>query len=328
MENKKANGYTYSKQWFEFTFENPDKITPAHTALYLWTVELNNRLGWKEKFGLPTDYSMLAIGIRNRRTYYKALNDLVEWGFVEMLTKSKNQHTASIIALSSACVKNAQASPRHIHKQVPGTAPIDKHIKQEETIKTNINPKEADSNFLIFDFQEEYKIANGITYVLKEEDYSAARQLSEIYKNETGITDEEELRTSLKEYFKVVIRHPEDFHRTRMDLSYLVKNINRINNSLQNGSKGTGVTIAQLANLISKKDFSSENIPSMINIIKSPPSIEEVIKHFEEVGSTKVKAEKFYDSCAYVKQWKDNAGFSFVEKWKDYATNYINNKKQ
>jgi hypothetical protein len=58
----------------------------------------------------------------------------------------------------------------------------------------------------------------------------------------------------------------------------------------------------------------------------SVPSVHDFIKYFEENGSTQVKAEKFYDSCAYIKKWKDKAGFSFIETWKEYATNYI--KKQ
>jgi hypothetical protein len=41
MERK--NGYIFTKQWFEFTLENPDKIAPVHTAFYLWAVELNNK---------------------------------------------------------------------------------------------------------------------------------------------------------------------------------------------------------------------------------------------------------------------------------------------
>jgi hypothetical protein len=264
---------------------------------------------------------MLAIGIKNRRTYYKALNDLVEWGFIEMLTKSTNQHTASIIALSSACVKNAQASPRHIHKQVPGTAPIDKLLKQEETIKTNINPKEADSNFLIFDFQEEYKNANNITYVLKEEDYSAARQLSEIYKKETGITDEAELRTSLQEYFKAVIRHPDNFHRTRMDLSYLVKNINKINNGLQNVNSNHPATLSELRDIFNRPIKVQESpflkpVPERLK----PPTQEEFFQFFNENGYTKESAENTYWHFNRINWIKE--GIDFINDWQFIVEKY------
>lgn len=127
MDGKK-DGYSLSRQWFDFAFENPEKVTPTHGILWFWLIELNNRLGWKEKFGLPTAYSMDAIGVSNYRTYKKAMDDLIKWGFVILIAKAKNQHTASIVAL----VKNTKAIQKHCR----GTASIDKHNK---TIKTGIN---------------------------------------------------------------------------------------------------------------------------------------------------------------------------------------------
>ena len=323
MDNNKANGYIFTKQWFEFVDENPEKIKPTHAALWHYLVELNNKLKWKEKFGVPTDYTMRMIGVKNYKTYKNTLNDLIKWGFIQMVTKSSNQYNASVIALVKFTKPNTKASP----KQVQSTVDIDKQYKPLETSINSLNPKKADSNFLIFDFQEEYKNANGITYVLKEEDYSAARQLSEIYRKETGITDQEELRTSLKEYFKTVIQHPDNFHRTRMTLAYLVKNINVINNTLTNGKHGA--TWQELKNIFKHPNkLWEKQESSFLNVSESlsAPSAEQVIKYFEENGSTKIEAEKFFDACAYLKKWKDNAGFSFIEKWKDYATNYI--KKQ
>src|ERR1035437_3755782 len=127
MDGKK-DGYSLRRQWFDFVFEYPEKVTPTHGILWCWLIELNNRLGWKEKFGLPTTYSMDAIGVSIYRTYKKAMDDLIKWGFVKLIAKVKNQHTASIVAL----VKNTKAIPKHCR----GTASIDKHNK---TIKTGIN---------------------------------------------------------------------------------------------------------------------------------------------------------------------------------------------
>lgn len=118
--------YKLSRSWFDFAFENPDMIAPIHTAIYFFAIEHCNRLGWKEKFGFPTSMAMDAIGVKNYKTYIKALNELVEWGFITMVEKSKNQYSANIVAL----VKNTKAttkaldkaSLKHISKQLPKQA--------------------------------------------------------------------------------------------------------------------------------------------------------------------------------------------------------------
>ena len=99
--SKELNSYDLSRIWFNFCFSNPDKIVPNHSALYFFCIEHCNRLGWKEKFGLPTEMAKEAIGIRSYNTYIKTLTDLVAWGFIILLEKSKNQYSANIIALSN-----------------------------------------------------------------------------------------------------------------------------------------------------------------------------------------------------------------------------------
>ena len=141
-DNNRLTGYDLSRQWFDFAFDNPDKVTPVHAALYFFTMELNNRLGWKEKFGLPTYHAMEAIGVKAYNTYKKAFNDLVKWGFIRLIEKSKNQHKANIIALSNfdrpteSALSNFdkalnllyQKNAKHVTKQVESTVVIDKPI--------------------------------------------------------------------------------------------------------------------------------------------------------------------------------------------------------
>jgi len=95
------NGYELSRNWFDWSFENPEKISPNHSALYFFAIEHCNRLGWREKFGFPTEMAKDAIGIKSYNTYIKTLNDLVEWGFIKMIERSKNQYSSNIIALSN-----------------------------------------------------------------------------------------------------------------------------------------------------------------------------------------------------------------------------------
>src|ERR1035437_977654 len=106
-------GYDLSKQWFDFTRSNPEKIRPHHTALYFYCIDQCNRLGWAEKFGLPTDLTQKTTGISDYRMYVRTLNELIEWGFLELLQKSTNQYTCNIIALVKNVKATSKASPKH-----------------------------------------------------------------------------------------------------------------------------------------------------------------------------------------------------------------------
>ncbi len=99
MRKIEKDGYSLSRQWFDFVENNPGTITPAHAALWFWLIELNNRLKWVKEFGVPTDRTLKMIGTKSFNTYKKIMTDLIEWGFVKQLSKSKNQHTANIYSL-------------------------------------------------------------------------------------------------------------------------------------------------------------------------------------------------------------------------------------
>lgn len=106
------SGYELSRIFIDFSFENPTIIKPNHYALYFFSIEHCNRLGWKEKFGLPTTMTMEAIGIRSYNTYIKTLNELVDYGFFELIERSKNQYSSNVIALS----KNDKALDKALDK--------------------------------------------------------------------------------------------------------------------------------------------------------------------------------------------------------------------
>ena len=95
------NVYELSRNFWDWAFENPDKIKPNHSAMYFFAIEHCNRLGWKEKFGFPTAMAMEAIGIKSYNTFINTLKELVDFGFIQMVEKSKNQYSANIIALSN-----------------------------------------------------------------------------------------------------------------------------------------------------------------------------------------------------------------------------------
>ena len=126
---EKLTSYELSRNWFDWCFENPERISPNHTAMYFFIIEHCNRLGWKAKFGLPSTMVKDAIGIKSYNTYIKTLNDLVEWDFVKIIEKSKNQYSSNIVALS----KNVKATNKALDKA------LIKHVtkQSESTVQSN-----------------------------------------------------------------------------------------------------------------------------------------------------------------------------------------------
>lgn len=130
------DGYSLSRDFWNFSFENPEKIKPTHIAIYFFAVEHCNRLGWKEKFGLPTSMVLDAIGIKSYSVYKKCFDELVEWEFFIAIEYSKNQYSSNIIALKEndkaldkaldkAMVKHVS---KHDQPKDESIVSIDKHI--------------------------------------------------------------------------------------------------------------------------------------------------------------------------------------------------------
>ena len=141
---KKPNSYELSRAWFDFCFENPEKIKPNHTAVYFFAIEHCNRLAWKEKFGFPSSMAMEAVGIKSYNTYIKTLHDLVEWGFIFMVQRSKNQYSSNIISLTYALSKNNKALEKalikHATKQSEST--VQSTVQSIDSINKQYNNKQ------------------------------------------------------------------------------------------------------------------------------------------------------------------------------------------
>lgn len=120
MSDEITSGYTLTRQWFDFAFENPDLVSTNETALYCWLVELNNRLGWVNKFGITSKECMNACGFNTYPPYRKSLKNLIDLGFVKLVKKSANQFQCNIISLpkinKNALSKNNKALDSAISK--------------------------------------------------------------------------------------------------------------------------------------------------------------------------------------------------------------------
>lgn len=119
------NSYELSRKFFDWCFENPEKVNTNHVAIYFFAIEHCNRLGWRDKFGYPTQMVMDAVGIKKHQTYIKYFNELCEFGFFKLIQKSQNQYSANIISLQVAMPKNGKALDKAI---------INHTAKQTQTI--------------------------------------------------------------------------------------------------------------------------------------------------------------------------------------------------
>jgi len=150
------NSYDLSRNFCNWAFDNPDKVKPIHYAIYFFAIEHCNRLGWKDKFGLPSQMVMEAIGVKNWRTYSAGLNELVDFGFVEMVEISKNQYSSNIIAI----VKNTKASTKALDKA------LQKHSTKHSQSTVSINKQETNKQETIE--QRKLKFADSLKPYLEE----------------------------------------------------------------------------------------------------------------------------------------------------------------
>jgi len=147
------NGYNLIRDWYNFKFENPSKVKAIHSDFYCYLIDRWNRLGQKNEFGLPTSVTMESLGIGSYNTYKKTLNDLIDFGFIKVVSESKNQHQSKVIALS----KNDKATDKALdeaNNKALDKAP-DTIIKQKnkETKEQTIAPTKVDAVELI-DFEK------------------------------------------------------------------------------------------------------------------------------------------------------------------------------
>jgi hypothetical protein len=146
------NGYELARTWFDFAFDNRE-CKVQHTALFMWIIELNNRLGWKSEFGLPMQATMEGLSIGNKSTYSNTLRDLEKWGFIKVVQEARNQYQACVIklcryenepALSTALdttlirhsiQQSTDIDPGTEYSSVPIDKPRNKETKKQEDVE-------------------------------------------------------------------------------------------------------------------------------------------------------------------------------------------------
>ena len=171
--------YKLYRNFWDFAFANPDKIKPNHCAIFSFAIEQCNRLGWKSKFGLPTSMVLEATGIKSYSVYKKTFNELVDFGFIEVIEYSKNQYSSNIIALKEnyKALDKAldKALTKHLSKQDESTCESNDSIDKQLYQFTNL-PNYKQTNGAC----EEIKIDDFINFEKKEKEKSSAQKEKEI----------------------------------------------------------------------------------------------------------------------------------------------------
>lgn len=260
----KPNGYILSRNWFNFSFEKKEAKV-QHTALYMWVVELNNRLGWKEEFQLPTIDTMEGLSIGNKNTYISTLNDLVEWKFIQIVKASKNQYQATVIklcydksatalvtALDTALQQHSTQHSDSIGDGIDtGSDPIDKQVNNE-TEKPN-KPKtnkrssssadEVNTNDYLKVYNDFLEKKIGASEHFSVAGRTALKKIRQYLEAQVKIKhprmEGEELESQTLaafNYLFVNFDKWDNFHKGQIKLQQIESNLLNIINSIKNGN--------------------------------------------------------------------------------------------
>jgi len=113
------NIYSLINNWYNFVGDNGGKIKIQHHAVYFYAIFVCNKNGWAKEFIFPSESGLTFTSVRTYKTYISALNDLVAFGFLNLINKSKNQHSANIVALVDFTKATTKASTKALYNAEP-----------------------------------------------------------------------------------------------------------------------------------------------------------------------------------------------------------------
>lgn len=171
------NGYNLIRDWYNYKFENPSRVKASHSDFYCYLIDRWNRLGQKNEFGLPTSVTMEALGIGSYNSYKKTLQDLIDFGFIKLVTESKNQYQSKVIALS----KNDKASDKALdeaHNKAPDKATDTIYKQKNKRTNEDADAISIDKFILWFnDMKFKYKKVEGKFKTLSKTDLNNLKSL-------------------------------------------------------------------------------------------------------------------------------------------------------
>lgn len=154
-------GYLLTKAFYAEVEQNETMqlgVTAHHHSLYTWICELRNR-STGEVLDLPIRYTMKMAFIGSDKTLKKCIDDLSDWGIIEVLVRGANQYQTTKVKLAVAFLRkhceSTTTAVRQQHKRgvadlrqqydSSATAPrTTKTNKTDKTKKTNNPPETPD----------------------------------------------------------------------------------------------------------------------------------------------------------------------------------------
>lgn len=132
----RINGFDQIKAFYSIVFEQKYEIRPQHVSLYVFLINQNNRNNWVEWFKCPFDLAMAGACIGNKKTYYKCLSDLQDWGLIKY-EKGINDYKAPKIKIEvlNCTSPDTAAVPQSEPLPTPLPTPQDTHIYKPITDK-------------------------------------------------------------------------------------------------------------------------------------------------------------------------------------------------
>lgn len=154
--------YIHQINGFWDRLEHNQDLKPTSITVYLALLQINNRLGWKAKFKAVFGQVLSMTGIANVKTYYSALQELVDGNYITW-EKGPNQYQAASFALPLLYQNLEEHTEKHTEKhteeQGNSTGNIHKTNKPVKTSKlenkkTNVGtfvPPTLDDVILFFE---------------------------------------------------------------------------------------------------------------------------------------------------------------------------------
>jgi hypothetical protein len=126
--NQRINGFHQIKKFYSIVFEQIYDIKPQHVSIYVFLINQNNRNNWVEWFKCPFDLAMAGACIGNKKTYYKCLTDLQEWGFIKY-KKGVNNWKAPLISIE--VLKGTSSDTAIVPQAQPAVQPALQQVVQQ-----------------------------------------------------------------------------------------------------------------------------------------------------------------------------------------------------
>lgn len=188
------NGYNLSRKWFDFKFENKTKVRAIHSDMFMYIVDNWNRMGKKKEFGLPTSFTMEMLNIGSYNTYKKTLQDLIDFGFITLVSDSKNQHQSKVISISNIDKASDEPNDKALDRAraLANDKPINKPSDTIDELYKLLNSKTIKllkTNYEIVNFNlEKWILTNKeISFEILESDLSSDKNNSNFKKEAFNI---------------------------------------------------------------------------------------------------------------------------------------------